>query len=80
MYTKKHCSPFKKSLSYSCLDEKLLQEIRKGLNKIKGIKINNNPIEDEKFNVSLENFNNENILKLSLGKKNHIIIKINNIF
>ena len=40
MHTKKHCSPFKKSLSYSCLDEKLLQEIRKGLNKIKGIKIN----------------------------------------
>ncbi len=51
-------------------------EVRRTI-KNKGIKINNNPIEDEKFNVSLENFNNENILKLSLGKKNHIIIKIN---
>ena len=26
MHTKKHCSPFKKSLAYSCLDEKLLKE------------------------------------------------------
>jgi len=51
-------------------------EVRRTI-KNKGIKINNNPIEDDKFNISLENFNEENILKLSLGKKNHVIIKIN---
>ncbi len=33
--------------------------------------------ESDKFNVSLEDFNKENILKLSHGKKNHVIIKIN---
>ena len=51
-------------------------EVRRTI-KNKGIKINNNPVEDDKFNISLENFNNENILKLSHGKKNHVIIKIN---
>jgi tyrosyl-tRNA synthetase len=51
-------------------------EVRRTI-KNKGIKINNNPIEDDKFNISLENFNEENILKLSHGKKNHVIIKIN---
>jgi len=51
-------------------------EVRRTI-KNKGIKINNNPIVDDTFNVSLENFNNENILKLSYGKKNHVIIKIN---
>lgn len=51
-------------------------EVRRTI-KNKGIKINNNPVEDDKFNISLENFNKENILKLSHGKKNHVIIKIN---
>ena len=51
-------------------------EVRRTI-KNKGVKINNNPIEDDKFNISLENFNEENILKLSHGKKNHVIIKIN---
>jgi len=51
-------------------------EVRRTI-KNKGIKINNNPVEDDKFNISLENFNEENILKLSHGKKNHVIIKIN---
>ena len=51
-------------------------EVRRTI-KNKGIKINNNPVNDDKFNVSIENFNNENILKLSHGKKNHVIIKIN---
>ena len=51
-------------------------EVRRTI-KNKGIKINNNLVEDDKFNISLENFNKENILKLSHGKKNHIIIKIN---
>ena len=50
-------------------------EVRRTI-KNKGIKINNNPVNDDKFNVSIENFNNENILKLSHGKKNHVIIKI----
>ena len=43
-------------------------EVRRTI-KNKGIKINNNPVEDDKFNISLENFNNDNILKLSHGKK-----------
>jgi len=51
-------------------------EVRRTI-KNKGIKINNNLVEDDKFNISLENFNKENILKLSRGKKNHVIIKIN---
>ena len=50
-------------------------EVRRTI-KNKGIKINNNPIEDDKFLISSEKFNKENILKLSHGKKNHVIIKI----
>jgi len=38
-YNKKHCSPFKKKLSYSCLSHKSLLKIAKALNKIKGIKL-----------------------------------------
>ena len=45
--------------------------------KNKGIKINNQTIEDQNLQVSLKNFNNQNFLKLSLGKKKHVIIKIN---
>ena len=44
--------------------------------KNKGIKINNETVENDKLNVSLNNFNQENFLKLSHGKKNHIILKI----
>jgi tyrosyl-tRNA synthetase len=51
-------------------------EVRRAI-KNRGIKINNNIVENEKFNVYFENFNEENILKLSYGKKNHVIIKIN---
>ena len=50
-------------------------EVRRTI-KNKGIKINNNPIENDKFLISSEKFNKENILKLSHGKKNHVIIKI----
>ena len=50
-------------------------EVRRTI-KNKGIKINNNPIEDDKLLISSEKFNKENILKLSHGKKNHVIIKI----
>jgi len=38
-YRKKHCSPFKKNLSYSCFSDKALLKIVKGLNKINGINI-----------------------------------------
>ena len=44
--------------------------------KNKGIKINNETVENDKLNVSLNNFNKENFLKLSHGKKNHVILKI----
>ena len=45
--------------------------------KNKGIKINNEIIESDKFNISSNNFGQENFLKLSHGKKKHVIIKIN---
>ena len=44
--------------------------------KNKGIKINNETVENDKLNVSLNNFKQENFLKLSHGKKNHVILKI----
>ena len=44
--------------------------------KNKGIKINNETIENDKFNVSLNNFDKKNFLKLSHGKKNHVILKV----
>ena len=51
-------------------------EVRRMI-KNKGIKVNNEIIENDKFNISLNNFSQENLLKLSHGKKNHVIIKIN---
>ena len=50
-------------------------EVRRTI-KNKGIKINNETIEDDKKIISIHNFNNENFLKLSHGKKNHVIIKM----
>jgi len=50
-------------------------EVRRMI-KNKGIKVNNKIIESDKFNISLNNFSEENFLKLSHGKKNHVIIKI----
>ena len=50
-------------------------EVRRMI-KNKGIKINNETVEDEKLNISLNNFNQGKFLKLSHGKKNHVIIKI----
>ena len=50
-------------------------EVRRMI-KNKGIKINNEPVENEKYNVSLSNFSQNNFLKLSHGKKNHVIFKI----
>ena len=50
-------------------------EFRRAI-KNKGIRINNQIIEDEKLILKINNFGNKNILKLSHGKKKHLIIKI----
>ncbi len=50
-------------------------EVRRMI-KNKGIKVNNETVEDEKYNISLNNFNEGKFLKLSHGKKNHVIFKI----
>ena len=50
-------------------------EVRRTM-KNKGIKINNEIIEDPGLLISLKHLNNENFLKLSLGKKKHVIIKM----
>ncbi len=49
-------------------------EVRRTI-KNKGLKINNKTVETDQLNIFLNDFN-KNILKLSHGKKNHIIIKI----
>ena len=51
-------------------------EVRRTM-KNRGIKINNNIIEDQTLLISLKNFVDKNSLKLSLGKKKHVIIKMN---
>ena len=50
-------------------------EVRRMI-KNKGIKINNETIEDDKLTVTLNIFNQNNFIKLSHGKKNHVILKI----
>ena len=50
-------------------------EVRRMI-KNKGIKVNNKTIENDKFSISLNNFSQENFLKLSHGKKHHVIVKI----
>ena len=50
-------------------------EVRRMI-KNRGIKINNETVENDKITISLNYFNEENFLKLSHGKKKHIIIKI----
>ena len=50
-------------------------EFRRAI-KNKGIRINNQIIEDEKLILKINNFGGKNILKLSHGKKKHLIIKI----
>ena len=62
------------------INSKLLNsksEVRRTI-KNKGIKINNYPVEDDQLIVSLSIFNNENFLKLSHGKKNHVILRLVN--
>ncbi len=51
-------------------------EVRRTM-KNRGIKINNEIVEDQNLKILLNHFKNQNFLKLSLGKKKHVIIKIN---
>ena len=51
-------------------------EVRRMI-KNKGIKINNVTIDNEKKIISIKDFKENNMLKLSLGKKKHIVFKIN---
>ena len=51
-------------------------EVRRSI-KNNGIKINNNLVTDDKIDIKSKDFNNENILKLSFGKKKHVIFKLN---
>jgi len=39
-------------------------------------RINNEIVNDEKLNVNIEDFSDKNMLKLSHGKKMHVIVKI----
>ena len=50
-------------------------EVRRTI-KNRGIKINNEIIEDQNLKILLKDFKNQNFLKLSLGKKKHVIIKV----
>jgi len=50
-------------------------EIRRMI-KNKGLKINNEPVSEDTKVINLDNFDNENNMKISHGKKQHIIIKI----
>tara|TARA_B100000902_G_C27296439_1_gene910225 strand:+ start:270 stop:1505 length:1236 start_codon:yes stop_codon:yes gene_type:complete len=61
-------------VSSKLLDSK--SEVRRTI-KNKGIKINNLTVEDEKLIVSLTNFEGKDYIKLSHGKKKHVIVKVN---
>ena len=50
-------------------------EIRRTI-KNKGIKINNETVEDEKLSLSIDKFDEKNILKISHGKKRHVLLKL----
>jgi len=51
-------------------------EVRRAINE-KGIKINGILIDDEKKIISLDDFKDNNYIKVSHGKKKHFIIKLN---
>ena len=51
-------------------------EVRRAIKNL-GIKVNNNPIIQENSNITIGDFK-DNILKLSHGKKNHVLVKIIN--
>ena len=50
-------------------------EVRRMI-KNKGLRINNEVMEDEKKIINQNDFNNDNIMKVSHGKKQHVVIKI----
>ena len=50
-------------------------EVRRAI-KDNGIKIDDNPVENDNYNISLDNFKNLDLIRLSHGKKNHVIIKL----
>ena len=51
-------------------------EVRRAIKNL-GIKVNNNPVDQENSVITITDFK-DNILKLSHGKKNHILFKITN--
>ena len=51
-------------------------EVRRAIKNL-GIKINNNTINQENSTITINEFK-DNILKLSHGKKNHVLVKIIN--
>ena len=50
-------------------------EIRRMI-KNNGLKINNEVVTDETKIIDMHNFNQDNMMKVSHGKKQHVIIKI----
>ena len=50
-------------------------EVRRMI-KNNGLRINNEVMEDEKKIINQNDFNNDNIMKVSHGKKQHVVIKI----
>ena len=61
-YKKKHCTPFKQKLPYSCLSHTGIQKIAKALNKIKGIYLDYKGVGDKQLynkicNIIQNNFN-----------------------
>ena len=50
-------------------------EVRRILNN-NGIRVNDNVISDEKKIINMENVSKDNSIKLSIGKKNHLKVKI----
>ena len=50
-------------------------EIRRMI-KNNGLKINNETIDDETKVIDMKNFDQENKMKISHGKKQHVIVKI----
>ena len=52
-------------------------EVRRAI-KDKGIKINDDPIDNDNYLLTVEIFKDLDLIKLSHGKKNHVIIKLTN--
>ena len=50
-------------------------EARRAINE-RGIKINDQVVDDEKKIISSNDFNDDDILKISYGKKRHFLVKI----